>query len=173
MQSKLGWVKQWQSPKLSSLSISALWKRIEKLPSSLSLLSFFVGRLVPYTGTMGAKVIKIQETSVVVLLPDRRRVRNHLNSIHAIALANLGELATGLALHLPLSENHRGILKSIEVVYLKKARGDIEAHAQMDPQKIPKVGSATIAIQAELRDRAKDVVAQVTAHWLVSPKSST
>ena len=62
------------------------------------MFSRLVGWVVPYAGTLRADVLEMAEGSAVVSMPDRRGVRNHLNSIHALALANLGELTANLAL---------------------------------------------------------------------------
>ena len=102
-----------------------------------------------------------------VHLADRRRVRNHLRSIHAIALANLGEMTTGLALVGAMPASVRGILTGIETEYKKKARGLLEAECHCD---VPAV-SETIeqVVEAEIRDESRDVVAVVRARWRLSP----
>jgi len=79
--------------------------------------------MVPYTASIGAVVERFEPGHVLVSLRDRRGVRNHLRSVHAIALANVGELSTGLAVLGAMGGDVRGILTGLEVAYLKKARG--------------------------------------------------
>lgn len=123
--------------------------------------------MVPYSGTVGATVERFEPGHVIVSLRDRRGVRNHLRSIHAIALANLGELCTGLAVLGAAGADVRGILTAIEVRYLKKARGRLIAEALAD---LPDVrGDVDHDVEARIRDQAGDVVATVRAHWRLSP----
>ena len=124
--------------------------------------------MVPYTGSVGAVVDRYDPGHVVVSLADRRRVRNHLGSVHAIALANLGELATGLAVIGAMDETVRGILTGLEVSYTKKARGRLRAEALVD---IPEVGTETVEtrVEARITDEDGDLVSVVRADWRLGP----
>lgn len=147
--------------------IQALWRKLSPLPGGKWLFSRLLGFMIPYTGTAGATVRTLEPGHVRVLLRERRRIRNHLGSVHAIALANVGELATGLALVGALGPEARGILTGIDVRYTKKARGRLEAEARCE---VPTVTEAMDrSVEAEVRDADGDVVATVTAHWRLGP----
>jgi acyl-coenzyme A thioesterase PaaI-like protein len=146
----------------------ALWRRLAPLPGGSRLFSRLLGRTVPYTATIRATIVHLEPGHVRVELRDRRRVRNHLRSVHAIALANLGELATGLAVLTSLPPTVRAILTGIEVTYEKKARGLLTAEARCD---IPDVATRSEeVVEAGIVDAAGDVVARVRARWLLSPR---
>lgn len=105
------------------------------------------------------------------MLRDRRTVRNHLHSVHAMALSNLGELVTGLALMNSLPDNTRGILTGFSIDYMKKARGRLTAECRCS---IPADNAEqTVVLAGEITDRAGDVVATMQAHWLIGPEWAT
>lgn len=147
--------------------LRTLWARLAPLPGGRWLFNRLFGMIVPYTGALGATIVELEPGHVRAQLRDRRRVRNHLRSIHAIAMTNLGEMTTGLALLGAMPETVRGILVGIETQYTKKARGRLEAECRCE---IPEVtGTVERLVEAEIRDAAGDVVAVVHARWRLSP----
>ena len=149
-------------PKLRSL-----WQMAASKPGGKWLFSKLLGKIVPYTGSIGASVETMEPGYCIVTLTDRRRVRNHLRSVHAIALSNLGEMTTGLALMNSLPDNARGILTELSIKYSKKARGKLTAECRCE---IPTHNAEReYILLGEIRDENHDVVAIVNTHWLIGP----
>jgi acyl-coenzyme A thioesterase PaaI-like protein len=146
------------------------WLRLAPLPAGRLLYSLALGWLAPYSSSIGARVEEIRPGYARVSISDRRRLRNHLRSIHAIALINLGELATGLAVLSTISGNMRGIVLDIRADYLKKARGKITAIAEFElPQ--PLLDDTPCEVEARLQDQSGETVTRVQATWLIGYKN--
>ena len=144
-----------------------LWKRLSGVPGGRWAYSRVLGWMVPYSGSIRATVLDLGPGHARIELRDRRRVRNHLRSIHAIALMNLGELATGLALNCGLPSSIRAILVGLSMDYLKKARGTLVAECRCE---VPDVGQdREIELIGEIRDASGDTVARACALWRVGP----
>ncbi len=144
------------------------WYKLSKLPLGKSAFSRVLGTTIPYTGSIKARVQHLEPGHAIVVLPDRRRVRNHLNSIHAIALANLAELSTGLAMISGLPKGVNGILVGLNINYEKKARGELRAECQCV---IPTGDTRQeVAINTTITDTQGDIVTTATATWLVGPQ---
>lgn len=145
----------------------AAWDRLRRVPGGRMLFGRMVGRMVPYSGTIRPRVEELSPGHARITMPDRRRVRNHLSSIHAIAQANLGELTSGMALATGLQGTARGIVVRLETEYLKKARGTLTAECRCD---VPVVTERTpFAVTAEVTDPEGEVVSRTTVHWLLDP----
>lgn len=153
----------------TSNRLLALWQRCRRLPGGRWLFSRIIGRRVPYSGTIKAKVEELTPGYCQARIADRHAVRNHLDSIHAIALTNLGELTTGLAMMAALPDTARGIPTEITIDFLKKARGAIVAEARCE---VPDTREQhEHGVEARLQDGAGDLVARFKARWVVGPKS--
>ena len=151
-------------------SVARWWERLSKLPGGKTIFSIVIGQTAPYTGSIGARVEELRPGYARWTLRDRHALRNHLNSIHAVALVNLAEVTSGTAMLMSLPAGTRGIVTSLTTTYMKKARGRLTAECRCD---LPEVVSETsFDVHAEIRDEAGDVVARATVTWLLSRKSS-
>jgi len=149
-------------------SIRRGWQRLQRWPGGPRVFDRLLGLAIPYTGALGAQVVTLESGHARVRLPDRRAVRNHLNSIHAIALANLAELTGNLALVFSLPDDARFIVTSLGIDYLKKARGVIHADCRCTPPESSE--RREYELQVELTDLSGASVARAVLKSLVSPR---
>jgi acyl-coenzyme A thioesterase PaaI-like protein len=144
-----------------------LWRRLAPLPGGRWLFSRILKRSVPYSGTVHPRILALEPGHARIEIIDRYAVRNHLDSIHAIALANLGELTSGLAMSAALPRDVRGIVTSIRIEYLKKARGTLVAESWCTVP--PITGDTEHDVVADVADSAGDIVARTTVTWRLGP----
>jgi acyl-coenzyme A thioesterase PaaI-like protein len=149
-------------------SIPALWDRLSPLPGGKRLFSRLLGRMARYTGTIRPRVEELRPGYARVSMRDRPPVRNHLKSVHAIALMNLAEVSSGLALLYGLPPGGRAILTGLSIEFLKKARGTLTAEAELE---VPRTTERQeYEFESVIRDAEGEVVARAKARWLVGPR---
>lgn len=147
--------------------LRSAWDRLSPLPGGKKMFSLFFGGMVPYTGSIRATVQELAPGHAVLTMRDRRAVRNHLASVHAVALVNLAEATSGLAMTVGLPDHARAIVTSLTMDYLKKARGTLTATCNVT---IPDVSEEhETLVTADIRDAAGDVVAKARVTWRVGP----
>ncbi len=146
------------------------WERLSGLPGGTRLYSQLLGRMVPYSGSVRPHIVDLRKNYSKVTIPDRRSNRNHLSSVHAIALANVAELAANLALVYTMPADARFIVRGFDIEYLKKSRGTITAEGHCPD--ILTNDKADYETKAVLSDSSGDVVAEAVFRSRVGPKLS-
>jgi acyl-coenzyme A thioesterase PaaI-like protein len=158
------------------MQIMPLWNRMKDWPAGRRLFSFLIGKRIPYSGSIGASVVELGSGSAEVILDEKRAVQNHLGSAHAVALMNLCELTSGLAIHSAMPSTHRAILRNFEIEFLKKARGRLTAKStytgcMVDGSKeLPTHFDEKVGVQVFNADG--ELLCQAYALWRVGSKSS-
>lgn len=155
------------APSAPGARLLSLWRRLSPVPGGKWLFSRLLGFTVPYSGSVRPHVDELRPGYARVSMRDRRAVRNHLHSVHAIALMNLAEVTSGLAMVVGLPADARSIVTALSIEYLKKARGPLSAKCTAPP--IDSTVEAEHRIESVVRDAGGDVVARATARWLVGP----
>lgn len=150
--------------------LDELWRRLSVLPGGRWLFSRTFGLLVPYSGSIGAIVEALEPGYCRASLTERRALRNHLQSVHAVALVNLGEMTSGLAMTLALPATVRGIVTEIGARYPKKARGHLTADARVT---VPDVGDTPVDHRVEtiITDASGEEVCRVHTIWRLARRA--
>lgn len=136
------------------------WKWCLAVPGGRWLFARLLGWLVPYVGPLAVDVQELDQGRARVSMRERWSLRNHLRSIHAVALVNLGELTANLALTTLQPKGGRFIVTAVQAEYLKKARGLVTCRVHLGSE----WGQVTEGV-AEIRDRTDEVVCRVRVVW--------
>jgi acyl-coenzyme A thioesterase PaaI-like protein len=142
--------------------------RLSAIPGGRFVFNRIIAWKIPYSATIGARVITLVPGYAKLYLKDKKSIRNHLNSIHAVALTNFGELTSGLALNTALPATARGIVTKISTDYMKKARGSLVAECRCEPPSVTEDMDYTV--EAIIKDQEQDIVATVKVNWRLGLK---
>ena len=110
----------------------SLHERSSRWPAGAWLFSRAVCLKAPYFAGISPLITRLEPGRCEGHITHRRKVTNHLGTVHAIALCNLAELTAGLMTDASLPASMRWIPKGMTVQYLKKAVGTQQAVATPD-----------------------------------------
>lgn len=124
-------------------SIKRVVESSKWLPANIraTVISKIFGKVVPYVGTSGLFYEEITPERVVVSIKNQRKVQNHINNVHAAAMALLAETATGFVVGMNLPDDKLPLIKSLKVNYYKRTQGDMRAVATLTPEDIARIES--------------------------------
>jgi acyl-coenzyme A thioesterase PaaI-like protein len=147
------------------------WNKLGSSSLGRWLFSKLVCFKAPYFATISPRITALQPNLCEAFILQRRKVQNHIGTVHAIALCNLAELCAGLVTDVSIPADMRWIPKGMTVKYLKKAKGKMTARAQ--PAKAFHSAQDGYANQIDVTVTDEQGVAVFTAEiamW-ISPKA--
>ncbi|MGA0264300.1 MAG: hotdog fold domain-containing protein [Lysobacterales bacterium] len=118
-----------KAPKSPTLK---LWKLLGGHAAGRWLHARAVCFIAPYFSSIKPVFTVLEPGHTEVVFRNRRAVRNHIKSVHAIAMCNAAELAGGVCMDVSLRGDFRWIPVGMEVKYLKIARTDLTAICRVE-----------------------------------------
>ncbi|MEN1958908.1 hotdog fold domain-containing protein [Luteimonas sp. MJ246] len=144
--------------------------RMARWPGGRWLFSKLVCLKAPYFASISPRIERLEPGCCEASLRHRRRVSNHIGSVHAIALCNLAELAGGLAIDTSLPPSMRWIPKGMDVEYLKKASGTMRAVAMPAAPVVEATAGYALPVGVTVSDASGEAVFRARIAMWVSPK---
>jgi hypothetical protein len=146
----------------------SILQKMKQWPCGLWIFSRIICFKAPYFSTIKPTFTKLDLGIGEAVLKKRRRVQNHIGTVHAIACANLCELVAGTTLEISLPPTHRWIPKGMQIQYLKKAETDLVGKTRFGLDKWPDAGSFNVPV--DVVDKNGQVVVQADIEMYVSLK---
>jgi len=125
----------------------------------------------PYFASIAPTIEVLEPGRCVVRIRDRRRVHNHIGTVHAIALCNMAELAGGLATDATIPDAMRWIPKGMSVRYLRKAKGPMTATARV-PAIAAAASGSEVHVTVEVQDAGGEAVFDADITMWISPRKA-
>lgn len=151
------------------MDLLALHARLARFPGGRWLFSRAVCAKAPYFASIAPRIDALAPGRCTVSFAHRRRVTNHIGTVHAIALCNAAELAAGLAIEAGLPRAMRWIPKGMRVDYLQKAVGRMTAVSHA-PDVRDGDGAHEVPVAVEVTDPAGTVVFRAVVSMWASPR---
>lgn len=137
------------------------------------LLTLLFGRTIKFAGTAGVQVEALDFHQAKLRLANRRKVQNHIGSVHAAATALLGESASGFLLGMHIADDKIPLLKSMQIQYLKRSTGALTGLAQLDEAQIKQIqhsDKGEVVIRVLIKDQLGVEPVEALYTWAWIPK---
>lgn len=154
-------------------SVMNLWQTWSRRPGGKRVFSWAFARRAPYFTTVAPRFVDVRPHRVELVVPKRRKVANHIGTLHAIALCNGLEAAMGALAEVTVPRDKRWLPKGMEVSYTAKADSDVTCVAQTSPElwnALPADTGADLPVQVTGRRGDGTVVIDGTITLWVSPR---
>ncbi|MCC7632643.1 hotdog fold domain-containing protein [Stenotrophomonas rhizophila] len=152
-----------------SAPLLKLYQRMQRWPAGNWLFARAVCFKAPYFASIAPRITLLEAARCEGRIAHRRRVRNHIGTVHAIALCNLAELTAGLMVDASLPSGMRWIPKGMEVKYLAKAIGTQHAVATPAQPIVSADAGYALPVNVQIRDTAGTAVFEARIDMWVSP----
>jgi len=142
----------------------------------LWLLNRVLSRSVPFNKTHGLQIVEIYDDGFKIFLPFKKNNLNHINGIHACALATLAEYISGLTLMMNLaSDDFRLVMKSMTMTYHYQAKSDVFVSLRLNKEwmsanifnSIEKEVSVFVDVISEVFDVQQNHICTGTTNWQI------
>lgn len=123
------------TPEAPANPLNTMLRRLARLPAGLRPLAFnlLFGRFTPFYASLRLRVVDLAPDQVTLGLRNRRRSRNHLRGIHAVAALLPAEYAAGLVVGQAVPPEAVVVVRGLSCEIRKPIRGDITATARLSP----------------------------------------
>jgi len=152
----------------NSNSTLLIWERLSSFSLGKSLFSLVINWKAPYFSSINARFNELRPGYCKISVKKKRKLMNHIGTVHAIAMCNMAELAGGTMTDVTIPNTHRWIPKGMSVEYLAKAETDLYAVTSLDP--IPTFdGSLELPVTVNINDvNDQTVLKAVITMWISS-----
>ncbi|MEY2169682.1 MULTISPECIES: hotdog fold domain-containing protein [unclassified Rhodanobacter] len=147
-----------------------LWHRLSRWPAGRWLYGRLICFKAPYFATIAPRFVALAPGRCEIAIRDRRRVHNHIGTVHAIALCNLAELSGGMLTDASIPDSMRWIPRGMTVEYLAKARGTMHAVATPDAPAVEAPAGYAWPVRISVCDDAGEEVFRARIDMWLSPR---
>ncbi len=113
-------------------NVMGLYTRVTRLPAGRTVFSVLFALKAPYFGTVRPRFTELRPNYAELTIRKRRRVQNHIGTVHVIAICNGLEAAMGALAEATVPQHKRWIPKGMSVDYTAKATSDITCVAETE-----------------------------------------
>ena len=152
--------------------VLSLYARLADKPLGKWLFAKLVCWKAPYFASIAPCIEVLEPGRGVASIAHRRRVTNHLGTVHAIALCNLAEFIGGLTCDVSLPPSMRWIPKGMDVRYLKKAVGRMRATATPAFAPHDAAEGYELPFEVVIEDPQGDAVLRAVIAMWISPRKA-
>jgi len=155
--------------------LSRVMGAIEKLPKGwqVAARSLVMGKVIKFAGTAGCRVEKLTPQECIIVMRNKKKVQNHIGSVHAAAMGLLAESATGFMTGLTVPDDRIIVIRSMKLEYLKRASGDMKAVASFSDEQVEYVRNTPkgdILVPVVITDENGTETVKAEMIWAWTPK---